>query len=194
MNQTKILTTRLLTLAAVLVPLQSASATPLPQDDRVQSGKLANGVTWKFRQHSTPEEKMAVIMHVRTGSLNETDAQQGLAHFIEHMAFNGSENFAPGDLIPYFESIGMEFGGDLNAFTGFDQTASRLSCQSPLKASAFSRACLASARALDWATASGHNPNNNTNTNRPVRILALPSTDKRLLFSMTTPTTITSSP
>ena len=62
-------------------------------------------------------------MHVRTGSLNETDAQQGLAHFLEHMAFNGSENFAPGDLIPYFESVGMEFGGDLNAFTSFDQTA-----------------------------------------------------------------------
>ena len=66
---------------------------------------------------------MALIMHVRTGSLNEKDNQQGLAHFLEHMAFNGSENFAPGDLIPYFESIGMEFGGDLNAFTSFDQTA-----------------------------------------------------------------------
>ena len=48
----------------------------------------------------------------------------GLAHFIEHMCFNGSENFAPGELIPYFESIGMEFGADANAFTSFDQTGS----------------------------------------------------------------------
>ncbi len=101
----------------------TTSAKPLPEDARVFTGKLANGVKWKFRQHDNPPGKMAMIMHVRTGSLNEKDSQRGLAHFIEHMAFNGSDNFAPGDLIPYFESIGMEFGGDLNAFTSFDQTA-----------------------------------------------------------------------
>ena len=111
--------------AIVLFPIsmQVLVAAPLPEDSRILSGKLDNGVTWKFFKHDNPPGKMAMIMHVRTGSLNETDAQQGLAHFLEHMAFNGSENFAPGDLIPYFESIGMEFGADLNAFTSFDQTA-----------------------------------------------------------------------
>lgn len=110
-------------LAAFSFLLPSAMAKPLPHDSRVQTGTLGNGFTWKFRQHDNPPGKMAIIMHVRTGSLNEKDSQQGLAHFIEHMAFNGSENFAPGELIPYFESVGMEFGGDLNAFTSFDQTA-----------------------------------------------------------------------
>ena len=110
-------------IATLSLPLVSLTAKPLPNDDRVLTGTLGNGVTWKFRQHDNPPGKMALIMHVRTGSLNEKDSQQGLAHFLEHMAFNGSENFAPGDLIPYFESIGMEFGGDLNAFTSFDQTA-----------------------------------------------------------------------
>jgi len=98
-------------------------AKPLPHDARVLTGKLDNGFTWEFRKHDNPPGKMAMIMHVRTGSLNEKENQRGLAHFIDHMAFNGSENFAPGELIPYFESVGMEFGGDLNAFTSFDQTA-----------------------------------------------------------------------
>ena len=98
-------------------------ATPLPSDSRIDAGKLSNGTTWLYRQHDNPPGKMAMIIHVDTGSLNETDTQRGLAHFLEHMAFNGSENFAPGELLPYFESIGMEFGADLNAFTSFDQTA-----------------------------------------------------------------------
>ena len=95
---------------------------PLPADTRIKSGTLENGVTWLWRQHGTPAGKLALVMHVRTGSLNETDPQRGLAHFLEHMAFNGSENMPPGTLVPYFESIGMEFGSDLNAFTSFDQT------------------------------------------------------------------------
>ena len=60
-----------------------------------------------------------MLIHVRSGSLNETDAQRGLAHFIEHMGFNGTEHFGPGELVPYFESIGMRFGADLNASTTF---------------------------------------------------------------------------
>lgn len=96
---------------------------PLPGDARVLSGKLDNGVAWLYRQHDNPPGKMAIMIHVDTGSLNETDEQRGLAHFIEHMAFNGSEHFPPGELIPYFESIGMQFGADVNAFTSFDQTA-----------------------------------------------------------------------
>src|SRR5437588_2784938 len=98
-------------------------AQPLPHDARNLTGTLDNGVTWIYRQHTNPPGKMALMMHVRSGSLNETDTQKGLAHFMEHMSFNGSEHFPPGKLIPYFESIGMQFGADLNAFTSFDQTA-----------------------------------------------------------------------
>lgn len=108
---------------AIAAPLVSAQDRMLPNDDRIQSGRLDNGVAWAYRRHDNPPRKMSLMMHVRTGSLNETDAQRGLAHFIEHMAFNGTEHFAPGELIKYFESIGMEFGADLNAFTSFDQTA-----------------------------------------------------------------------
>ncbi len=98
-------------------------AKPLPEDGRILSGTLQNGVKWRYRQHNNPPGKMALMMHVASGSLNETDAQRGLAHFLEHMAFNGTENFPPGKLIPYFESLGMQFGADLNAYTSFDQTA-----------------------------------------------------------------------
>src|SRR5262245_16192810 len=94
----------------------------LPMDPRIEAGKLDNGVTWLFRQHDNPPGKMALMIHVRTGSLNEKDSQRGLAHFLEHMCFNGSEHFPPGALVPYFESIGMEFGADLNASTTFDAT------------------------------------------------------------------------
>lgn len=112
---------------AVLLAVSCASATAvadaLPHDTRNLSGTLPNGVKWMYRQHDNPPGKMALMMHVRSGSLNETDDQRGLAHFLEHMCFNGTENFPPGKLIPYFESIGMEFGAHLNAFTSFDQTS-----------------------------------------------------------------------
>lgn len=106
-----------------VVPMASAQDSKLPNDERILSGRLDNGVSWAYRKHDNPPGKMALMMHVDSGSLNETDAQRGLAHFIEHMAFNGTENFPPGELIKYFESIGMEFGADLNAFTSFDQTS-----------------------------------------------------------------------
>src|SRR3954453_15084886 len=112
-----------LALGALLVLQADSEAQSLPQDSRNLSGKLENGVTWIYREHNNPPGKMALMMHVRTGSLNESDAQKGLAHFIEHMSFNGSEHYPPGKLIPYFESIGMQFGADLNAFTSFDETA-----------------------------------------------------------------------
>ncbi len=66
-------------------------------------------------------------LHLDTGSLNESDQQRGLAHYLEHMAFNGSENFPPGSVVPFFQSLGMTFGRDQNAFTSFDQTAYQLS-------------------------------------------------------------------
>ncbi len=108
---------------ATLCVAGAAHAKPLPTDSRIQTGTLENGVTWMYRQHDNPPGKMALMVNIDSGSLNETEAQRGLAHFMEHMCFNGTEHFPPGELIKYFESIGMEFGADLNAFTSFDQTA-----------------------------------------------------------------------
>ena len=113
-----------ITIAALCGPLLSARE--LPSDTRIQTGTLANGVKWMWRQHDNPPGKMAIWIHVASGSLNETERQRGLAHFLEHLAFNGSENFAPGELIPYFEGIGMKFGPDVNAHTSFDHTAYKL--------------------------------------------------------------------
>ncbi len=117
---------QILSTLAVVVAAASAipvSAENLPSDQSIQTGKFDNGLTWMYRQHDNPPEKMAMMIHVSSGSLNEKENQRGLAHFLEHMAFNGTENFAPGELIKFFESIGMEFGADLNAFTSFNQTS-----------------------------------------------------------------------
>lgn len=110
-------------LALVTMAGSARAADKLPSDSRNETGVLDNGVHWIFRAHDNPPGKVALMLHVETGSLNETEQQRGLAHFMEHMMFNGTQNFGPGELIPYFEKIGMEFGADLNAFTSFDQTS-----------------------------------------------------------------------
>ncbi len=99
---------------------------PLPTDDRLTIGTLGNGLRYVIKPHANPPGKVGVWLHIGSGSMNETEEQRGLAHYLEHMAFNGSENFPPGELVKYFESIGMTFGRDQNAFTSFDQTAYQL--------------------------------------------------------------------
>lgn len=109
---------RFVTLAVgLLCAAQPLLAEQLPADPRLRTGRLANGARWIYHRHGNPPGKMALWIHVDTGSLNETEQQRGLAHFIEHMGFNGTENFAPGKLIEYLESIGIEFGADVNAHT-----------------------------------------------------------------------------
>ncbi|HZW07742.1 MAG TPA: insulinase family protein, partial [Phycisphaerales bacterium] len=99
---------------------------PLPTDPSLVTGELPSGVKYIIRRHANPKEMAAVWMHIGTGSLNETDRQRGIAHYLEHMAFNGSENFPPGTVIKFFEELGLVFGRHQNAFTGFDQTAYQL--------------------------------------------------------------------
>ncbi len=94
----------------------------LAPDPSVTFGRLANGFQYALLENHRPEERVSVHLYVRAGSLNETEAQQGLAHFLEHMLFNGSTHFPPGELVKYFQSIGMQFGNDANAHTGFDET------------------------------------------------------------------------
>jgi zinc protease len=118
-------------MVGLLLPLVPAGATPaadetLPIDPALVTGRLPNGLTYIIRPHRNPQDRVSIWLHVASGSLNETDSTQGLAHFLEHMAFNGSANFPPGSVVPFFQSLGLAFGRDQNAFTSFDQTTYQL--------------------------------------------------------------------
>ncbi|NDC40970.1 MAG: insulinase family protein, partial [Chitinophagia bacterium] len=97
-------------------------AAPLPHDPAVVTGKLPNGLTYYIKQNSKPTNKVELRLVVKAGSVLETDQQRGLAHFMEHMNFNGTKNFRKNELVSYLQSIGVQFGADLNAYTAFDQT------------------------------------------------------------------------
>src|SRR3954464_7283704 len=116
--------TLLVTMA--LLPLAAQQAVPLqeqiPFDAAVRTGTLPNGLKYYVRKNARPANRVLLRLAVETGSLDEEDDQQGLAHFVEHMAFNGSRHFKPGELISTFESTGARLGPHVNAYTGFDQT------------------------------------------------------------------------
>jgi zinc protease len=100
---------------------QSASA-KLPLNPAIHVGKLPNGVTYFIRQNALPAKRVSLRMAVKAGSIDEADDQRGLAHMLEHMAFNGTTHFKPGELVAYFESIGVSFGAHVNAYTSYDET------------------------------------------------------------------------
>lgn len=107
--------------AAAVAPFSEAHQ-QLPLDPAVERGMLPNGLTYYIRQHDEPRGRAELRLVVNAGSILEDEDQRGLAHFVEHMAFNGTENFAKQELVDYIESIGMRFGADLNAYTSFDET------------------------------------------------------------------------
>ena len=94
----------------------------LPVDKNVRMGKLDNGLTYFIRYNNWPEHRANFYIAQKVGSIQEEESQRGLAHFLEHMAFNGSDNFKGNNLIEWCRSKGIEFGGDLNAYTSIDQT------------------------------------------------------------------------
>lgn len=94
----------------------------IPVDKNVVTGKLDNGVRYYIRQNKKPENRMELRLVLNAGSILEDDNQQGLAHFVEHMCFNGTEHFHKQELIDFLESIGMQFGAEVNAYTSFDET------------------------------------------------------------------------
>jgi zinc protease len=94
----------------------------IPFDGKVVKGKLDNGLTYYIRQNAKPENKIELRLVINAGSILENENQQGLAHFVEHMCFNGTEHFEKNELVSYLQSLGIEFGGDLNAYTSFDET------------------------------------------------------------------------
>ncbi len=95
---------------------------PLPVDPDVTVGTLSNGLTYYIRENSEPQGRAHFSLAVRAGSVLEEEQQRGLAHFLEHMAFNGTERFAKQAIVEYLESIGSDFGAHLNAYTGLDET------------------------------------------------------------------------
>lgn len=100
---------------------------PLPVDPNVKIGKLANGLTYYIRKNAKPEKKVELRLAVNAGSVQENDNQQGLAHFMEHMGFNGSKHFPKNELVDFLQKTGVDFGADLNAYTSFDETVYILS-------------------------------------------------------------------
>lgn len=111
--------------------LSMSAANPIPPDPSVRIGTLDNGLTYYIRQNSTPSGQADFFLAQRVGSVNEDDSQQGLAHFLEHLCFNGTEHFPGNSLISYLESLGVKFGANLNAYTGTDETVYNI-CQVPV--------------------------------------------------------------
>lgn len=113
--------------ATLLTALSGALATPnlseiLPIGPQVLVGQLSNGLTYYIQKNERPEKRLELRLVVKAGSILEDEDQLGLAHFTEHMAFNGSTHFKKHELVSYLQSIGLKFGADLNAYTGFNET------------------------------------------------------------------------
>ena len=103
-------------------PQQTNPNDVIPLNNSIITGKLSNGLTYYIRENKKPEKRAFLRLVVNAGSVLENDNQQGLAHLVEHMAFNGSTHFQKNELVNYLESIGMRFGADVNAYTSFDET------------------------------------------------------------------------
>ena len=100
----------------------TTSSENIPFNPDVKMGKLSNGITYYIQNNGKPENKVELRLVVNAGSILEDDDQQGLAHFMEHMNFNGTKNFKKNELVDYLQSIGVKFGAHLNAYTSFDET------------------------------------------------------------------------
>ncbi len=98
----------------------------LPIDPNIRIGKLSNGLTYYIRKNQEPKNRAELRLVVNAGSILETDKQVGLAHFVEHMSFNGTEHFKKNELVNFLEKSGVNFGADLNAYTSFDETVYEL--------------------------------------------------------------------
>lgn len=121
---------------------------PIPTDTAVRIGKLSDGLTYYIRHNNYPEHVVNFYIAQRVGSIQEDDNQRGLAHFLEHMAFNGSEHYPDSLLLEYTRSLGVEFGSDLNAYTSIDRTVYRI-CDVPSKRQTAIDSCLLILK--DWS-------------------------------------------
>ena len=111
-----------ISLALMFIALTTFGQTQLPVDPNVRIGKLENGLTYYIRHNSQPAQRAEFYLATNVGAFQEEDDQDGLAHFLEHMCFNGTKNFPDKTLLEYLQGIGAEFGHNINASTGFEQT------------------------------------------------------------------------
>ncbi len=109
-------------IAAIFAAATAFGQTPLPNDPEVRVGKLENGMTYYIRHNAQPAQRAEFYLATDVGAFQEEDHQDGLAHFLEHMCFNGTKNFPGKSLLDWLQSIGAEFGRNINASTGFEQT------------------------------------------------------------------------
>jgi zinc protease len=121
MHLKKTLLTAALLLSGYLAPAQQ-----IPNDPQLRTGVLSNGFTYYIRHNEEPNKRVELYLVNKAGSVLEDDDQQGLAHFTEHMSFNGTEHFPKNELVNYLQKAGIRFGADLNAYTGFDETVYQL--------------------------------------------------------------------
>ncbi len=122
MKQLNKLAFLLLALPLSINAQKATSTEKIPFDSDVKKGKLKNGLTYYIRKNAKPENKVDLRLIINAGSVLENDDQQGLAHFMEHMCFNGTKRFPKNSLVDYLQSIGVKFGQHLNAYTSFDET------------------------------------------------------------------------
>src|SRR5690606_16930961 len=120
----------LLFVGVIAIAVAHAQQTPvnsLPFTPNATKGTLANGLTYYIQKNKLPEKRAELRLIVKAGSILESTQQQGLAHFVEHMAFNGTEQYSKNELVDFLERSGVRFGADLNAYTSFDETVYMLS-------------------------------------------------------------------
>lgn len=134
--------------AAICISIAASAYNPLPVDPEVRTGRLENGLTYYIRHNERPKGQADMFLAQSVGSVNEEENQRGLAHFLEHMCFNGTENFPGNSLIDYLESIGVKFGANLNAYTSTDRTVYNI-CQIPAARTSSLDSCLLVIR--DWS-------------------------------------------
>ena len=140
---------RKLLLTFTLSGAVAASAlNPLPVDPDVRTGTLPNGLSYYLRHNDKPAAQADFFLAMRVGSVNETENQRGLAHFLEHMCFNGTRHFPGNSLIDYLETLGVKFGANLNAYTSTDETVYNI-CQVPSARQSALDSCMLILR--DWS-------------------------------------------
>jgi zinc protease len=114
------------TSCALFAQTPKKQAGDLPLDPAVRTGRLPNGFTYYIRRNEEPKNRVIFFLANKVGSILETDDQRGLAHFMEHMSFNGTKHFPKNELVDYLQKSGVRFGADLNAYTSFDETVYQL--------------------------------------------------------------------
>lgn len=146
----KYFTRLLLLVAAAIAPVyvMAQAMPPIPVDPDVKIGKLDNGLTYYIRHNEYPKGQADYYIAQKVGSMQEEDNQRGLAHFLEHMCFNGTKNFPGNEVVSWLETVGVKFGQNLNAYTSTDQTVYNI-CNVPTARESVQDSCLLILH--DWA-------------------------------------------